>query len=186
MMSYQFANFFHRQRDEYSCGPACMATVFSLAAGGIKTDQISSYAHFRKLMRPDPDYGTPQETMESIAQGHLPYAQSGPNGTVLGGKVSIGLVRYWYMVAGTPESEGHYVVILDIKGHNRAQTVTYYDPYDHRINQAPFEDFDWRAEQTLKGEKQYGIGFDVSAKDVLRHLRGERAKPFVGRLVLNI
>lgn len=103
---------FTRQLDDYSCGPACLATVGNIYATG------KDYTFYRNQAKPDPNDGTPEGRMTDLAKKLLPFEGSGLD-TYKGGVA----------IAHIIQDEGHYVVFLKQEG----DRVLYYDPYEHEL-----------------------------------------------------
>lgn len=118
---------FERQKDDISCGPACLASVAKLY-GVLDVD----YEFFRKLMNPDPAVGSCNIKMAEAASHHLPFDSVGEN-TYKGG-IAIANVL--------DRGEGHYILLLARKDDD----VIYYDPYDHDIRKAPIASLEWVSE----------------------------------------
>lgn len=118
-------DFFVRQRDEYSCGPACLATVSHIYDIGF------TYAQCRAEADPSPELGTGQSRMNAICERFFPVEGCGA-GTYTGG---VAIARI--MQGG----EGHYVVFLKAEGGD----VLYYDPYEHELVLDRFDNIEWSA-----------------------------------------
>jgi hypothetical protein len=109
-----FDDLFVRQRDEYSCGVACLATVARLY-GVVETD----YDALRVLLNPCPDMGSCHLKMAEVSRDLLPFAGVGED--CYAGGIAVAYIF--------DEDEDHYVVFLSQQG----DEVIYYDPYEHRI-----------------------------------------------------
>lgn len=121
-----FPRSFVRQLDEYSCGPAALATVARLYGVGL------DYMFFRDLMNPCPLRGSKPEAMAAGAKAHLPYAGHG-EGSYTGGIAIANIIHV------SDVEEGHYVVFLERGG----DEIIYYDPYDHEILTVAQADLRW-------------------------------------------
>lgn len=124
-----FPSSFIRQLDDYSCGPACLATVARLF--GVDRD----YGFFRDLMDPCPEIGSRPEKMAAGARAHLPYSGHG-EGTYTGGVAIANIIHV------SDVEEGHYVVFLERRGDD----FVYYDPYDHDILRVGRADLRWESD----------------------------------------
>ncbi len=116
-------DFFVRQLDEYSCGPAALATVSKIYQLGLSYDELRFEAD------PDPLTGTSCEVMEAITANFFPAESAGEN-TYQGG------VAVACIIQG---GEGHYVVLLEKEG----DKVLYYDPYEHELVIEKIANIDW-------------------------------------------
>jgi hypothetical protein len=116
-------DFFVRQQDDYSCGPACLATVARIYDTGL------DYRQCRAAARPDPDVGTEQSRMNDLCERFFPTEGAGAD--AYGGEVAIARV----MQGG----EGHYVVFLKGEGEH----VLYYDPYEHELVIDRLDNIEW-------------------------------------------
>jgi hypothetical protein len=115
--------FFVRQLDDYSCGPACLATLSNIYESGLSYEECRDYAN------PDPAVGTDHNLMAFICDQYMPFDSAG-EGSYHGG-VAIALV--------TQENEGHYVVFLA----QEKDKVVYYDPYHHELVVDSLKDVEW-------------------------------------------
>ncbi|HYD17891.1 MAG TPA: cysteine peptidase family C39 domain-containing protein [Patescibacteria group bacterium] len=115
--------FFQRQLDDHSCGPACLATVAKIYGS------TASYSEVRELLAPDPRTGTPQEVLAFQASKFAPQADFGAH-TYNGGVAIANIMQ---------EGEGHYVVFLAREG----DLVLYYEPYYHEFVIAPLASIVW-------------------------------------------
>ena len=106
-------DFFQRQLDDHSCGPACLTTVARIYGAGETYDKI------RSLLNPSPATGTPQETMQQIGGTLAPLETAGAH-SYTGGVAIANIIQ---------EGEGHYVVFLAREGDH----VLYYEPYYHEL-----------------------------------------------------
>lgn len=129
---------FVRQLDDYSCGPACLATVAKLY-GVSKVD----YDFFRGLLNPDPQVGSCNFKMSDVSRLHLPFASSGED--CYAGGVAVACIT---------EDEGHYVVFLCMDG----EDVVYYCPYDHKIYAKKLSGINWVTESGHL--RRWAINFD--------------------------
>lgn len=115
--------FFVRQQDDYSCGPACMATLSNIYGTGLTYEECREYAN------PDPETGTDHNLLAFICDQYMPFDSAGTH--AYRGNVGIALV--------TQEGEGHYVVTLAQEG----DRIAYYDPYHHEIVVDNVKDIEW-------------------------------------------
>lgn len=122
-----FNSLFERQRDEISCGPACLATVAKLY--NVKD---VDYDFFHALMDPDPAVGSCNFKLAAACEKYLPFDSAGED--VYKGGIAIANV--------IDRGEGHYILLLGKKGGD----VVYYDPYDHAIRTEPVARLDWISE----------------------------------------
>jgi hypothetical protein len=118
--------FFVRQQDDYSCGPASLATVAKIFGVDI------SYDDMRAIVKPDPQKGTTQAKIAEVAGKLLPFETEGEN-TYKGGVAVANIMQ---------EGEGHYVVFLAREG----DTVIYYEPFWHELVVADIKTLDWHTE----------------------------------------
>ncbi|TNE31181.1 MAG: hypothetical protein EP349_04340 [Alphaproteobacteria bacterium] len=122
-------NVFIYQRDDYSCGPACLATVSLIL--GKETD----YDFFRQLLIPNPESGTRNSQLAAAAAAHLGAVSHGED-SYRGGIAIANIIH-------PPSRDGHYVVFLD----KRDDKIIYYDPYDHEIHICLQDDIEWVSEE---------------------------------------
>ena len=118
-------DFFVRQQDDYSCGPASLTTVANIYGAEIPYDKM------RAIVKPDPKVGTAQEKIAEVAGKFLPFDASGES-TYKGG-VAVGNI--------VQEGEGHYVVFLAREG----DTVIYYEPYYHELVIDDIKNLEWHS-----------------------------------------
>ncbi|MBI1215533.1 MAG: hypothetical protein GC185_06920 [Alphaproteobacteria bacterium] len=116
-------SFFARQRDDYSCGPASLATVAKIF--GVKS---ASYDFCRAAAKPDPETGTPCEHMHALSKKFLPCVSEGRD-TYEGGVAIANIVM----------DEDHYVVFLC----REDDKLMYYDPFFHELVIDKMENVDW-------------------------------------------
>lgn len=116
------------QSSEYTCGPACAATVAAIY--GVERD----YAFFCNALEPDPDIGTPEGDLAAVCRKYLPCTDYGEES--YRGGVSIAFIIH------RPSGDEHYVVFLDRRGDD----IVYYEPYDDDIVTKPISDIEWGAE----------------------------------------
>jgi len=102
------------QKDDYSCGPACLTTVGRLYAVAAAT-----YDTLRAILAPDTDVGSCNFRMAAVSRDFLPVISDGED-TYHGGVAVANIMQ---------EGEGHYVVFLCREEGN----VIYYDPYHHEL-----------------------------------------------------
>ena len=121
------ADFFVRQRDDYSCGPACLATVAHIY--GLDGD----YAFYRDAAQPDPKVGTPAPRMQQLSE------------TLLASHDRTGCDDYdgGIAIANIIQDEDHYVVFLKKDG----DRAIYYDPYEHQLVIDRMDNIAWRSEK---------------------------------------
>ena len=140
---------FTRQRDEISCGPACLATVAKLyAALGLSLHdekRLKTYMDFRAAANPSEEVGTPEETVRALCERHLPYESAGAR-TYHGGVAIADIVQ---------EGEGHYVVFLCKKD----DVILYYDPYENELVADKMAHIDWRS--GFESAEQWSVNFKV-------------------------
>lgn len=118
-------DFFMRQQDDHSCGPASLATVAKIYNVDI------SYDKMRGIVKPDPKVGTAQEKIEQVAGMFLPFELAGEN-SYKGGVAVANIVQ---------EGEGHYVVFLAREG----DKVIYYEPYWHELVIDDIKNLEWHS-----------------------------------------
>jgi hypothetical protein len=119
--------FFVRQKDDYSCGPACLATVARIY--GIEGD----YAFYRDAAQPDPKVGTPETRMAALSEQLLPSFTKAGCDSYEGG----------IAIANIIQEEDHYVVFLK-KEDDRA---IYYDPWEHELVIDKMENIAWLSQK---------------------------------------
>ncbi len=120
-------DFFVRQQDDYSCGPACLATVAHIYGLG------GDYAFYRDAAQPDPKVGTPAPRMQDLSKGLLSsYSKTGLD-TYDGGVA----------IANIIQGEDHYVVFLKKEG----DRAVYYDPYEHELVVDRMDNIPWISEK---------------------------------------
>lgn len=119
--------FFVRQRDDYSCGPACLATVARIYR--IEGD----YHFYRDAAQPDPKVGTPAARMEALSAELLPSFAKAGCGDYAGG----------IAIANIIQGEDHYVVFLKREG----DRAIYYDPYEHELVIDRMDNIPWLSEK---------------------------------------
>lgn len=117
---------FLRQRDEYSCGPACLAS----AAAVYQIKQVD-YDKFRTALKPHPQTGSDNFDMAAQAAAHLPFVSAGED--IYAGGIA---------VANIIQEEGHYVLFLCREGGR----VIYYDPYHHTLVEEDIAAIEWISE----------------------------------------
>jgi len=115
-----------RQRDEFSCGPACMTSAATLY-GVTNMD----YDKFRAALSPNPQTGSDNFDMATLAEKTLPFVSSGED--CYAGGIAI---------ANIMQEEGHYVVFLCREG----ERVIYYDPYHHELVENDIDAVEWVSE----------------------------------------
>ena len=118
-------DFFVRQQDDYSCGPASLATAANIYGAGI------DYKTIRDIVNPDPAIGTAQEKIAEVAEKILPFAAAGES-TYKGGVAVANIVQ---------EGEGHYVVFLA----REKDRVIYYEPYYHELVIDDINNIEWHS-----------------------------------------
>jgi len=117
---------FLRQRDEYSCGPACLAS-----AAALYQITASNYDNFRTALSPNPVTGSDNFDMATQAEKHLPFVSSGED--IYQGGIAI---------ANIIQDEGHYVLFLC----REDGRVIYYDPYHHVLIEDDITAIEWISE----------------------------------------
>ncbi len=122
---------FIRQKDDFSCGVACLAT-----AARLYRRRRPDYHHFRKELNPVPEIGTTADAMSAASLRHLPVAAIGEESYQNG--IAVALIIHGAGAA----AEGHYVVFLCSDGTN----VIYYDPYDHQIIEKKISEIVWHGD----------------------------------------
>jgi hypothetical protein len=115
------------QRDEYSCGPACLATI-----GKLYGAEAASYDTLRAILEPNQTVGSCNFKMAAVSRDFFPVAGDGEN-TYHGGVAVANIMQ---------EGEGHYVVFLCREG----EKVIYYDPYHHELVIDRLDDLEWISE----------------------------------------
>ncbi len=132
-------SFFVRQKDVYSCGPACAATVSKIL--GYET----GYDYFRSVARPSTVIGTPTNRLfdactplSPVSEGEHTYNEGLAISSIL----------------QLPEMDGHYVVFLGCRNEGE---LTYYCPFYHRIFQEPLEQIHWQS--GYEDKKAWTINF---------------------------
>lgn len=115
-----------RQRDEFSCGPACMTSAAALY-GATSFD----YDKYRAALAPNPQTGSDNFDMAALAEKTLPFVSSGED--CYQGGVAI---------ANIIQEEGHYVLFLCREGGR----VIYYDPYHHELVENDIDAVEWVSE----------------------------------------
>jgi hypothetical protein len=151
-----FDDLFVRQRDDYSCGVACLATVARLY-GVAETD----YDALHLLLKPSPDMGSCHLKMAEVSRALLPFAGAGED--CYAGGIAVAYIF--------DEDEDHYVVFLSQKD----GAVIYYDPYEHRLFIKNHADINGVATlRTLKNwvvnfQPLEGYSFAAWEKYILKH-----------------
>ena len=105
---------FVRQRDDYSCGPACLTTV-----GNLYKVAGATYDKLRMILEPNTAVGSCNFKMTDVSRDFFPVASAGED-TYHGGVAVANIMQ---------EEEGHYVVFLCQDG----DRILYYDPYYHEL-----------------------------------------------------
>lgn len=123
----EFQALFVWQQDEFSCGPACLATVAKIYGIG-----NVDYQFFRNSLNPIPTVGSCNLKMVDVSRAHLPFESAGEDSYKQGIAVA-------NIIDG---GEGHYVVFLARKG----DKIIYYDPYEHDIVVTTMEKMKWISE----------------------------------------
>ena len=114
------------QHDEFSCGPACLASAAALY--GVSSPD---YEKLRRLLNPNPQTGSDNFDMARVAEAHLPFVSSGED--CYAGGVAI---------ANIVQEEGHYVLFLCREG----DRVLFYDPYHHELVEDDIGAIEWVSE----------------------------------------
>ena len=120
-------DFFVRQRDDYSCGPACLATVARIYA--LEGD----YTFYRDAAQPDPNVGTSAARMQHLSESLLASHDKTGLDTYEGG----------IAIANIIQDEDHYVVFLKKDG----DRAIYYDPYEHELVVDRMDNIAWLSEK---------------------------------------
>lgn len=115
-----------RQRDEFSCGPACMTS-----AAAVYDATSMDYGKYRDALSPNPKTGSDNFDMAALAEKTLPFVSSGED--CYQGGVAI---------ANIIQEEGHYVLFLCREG----ERVVYYDPYHHELIEDDIDALEWVSE----------------------------------------
>lgn len=142
---------FVRQQDDYSCGPASLATVAKLYEVGLDYDEI------RKLVQPSPVDGTSQPKIAEVAAKILPFETAG-EATYQGGIAVANIMQ---------EGEGHYVVFLAKEG----DKVVYYEPYWHELVVEDITKIEWHSgdNRVQKWSANFAPLKDMSIDDWLKY-----------------
>lgn len=189
-MSFESASRLLRvQDDDYSCGPACLATVFALfnalELDGTYYDE-EHYHRVRSMLNPDPDIGTtPQDMLKAAWSLGLPVSGFG-SGAAVGhpDKVVIMLGRSWDGVTrASPKTVDHYQV--SFLRHGAAST--HFDPEPNErggkdIFTEAVRHMDWTSgfwPDDPEVNTEFAIVFNFSACAFLNALCGEAPKPFM-------
>lgn len=115
------------QRDDYSCGPACLATV-----GNLYAVANTGYDRLRVILEPNTAVGSCNFKMAAISRDFFAVASDGEN-TYHGGIAVANIMQ---------EEEGHYVVFLCREG----DKIIYYDPYYHELVIDILDGLEWISE----------------------------------------
>jgi hypothetical protein len=120
-------SFFVRQKDDYSCGPACLTSVARIFGTPDKT-----YDMFRNVLNPNTTVGSCNFKMAEVSAEHLPFLQSGED--VYHNGIAVANIMQ--------EEEGHYVIFLCHDG----DKIVYYDPYHHQLVVDKLQNLEWISE----------------------------------------
>lgn len=166
-----------RQRDDYSCGPACLSTIAALHGIG----SVKSYDFFRGILQPRPAIGSHPHAMIAAAMENLPCTGAGEG--VYEDGLALGYIVYEknkILPSFLEKATDHYVVFLGKKENK----IVYYDPYDDRIYNRGLNKLKWHStftwpfiDHTLRHwtvtfETPKGFDFDATAALALSHARG--------------
>ena len=145
-------NFFIRQKDDYSCGPACLATIARLRG----LDAGKNYAFFRELLGTSKAVGTHPLDIIDACKEHFTVLMEGE-------QVYHGGLALAYIVHQSPAVDhsavDHYVVFLALKN----DKIMYYDPYDDKIFDDNINNLKWYSTENWSGIKgglkQWSVNF---------------------------
>lgn len=144
-----FDRFFIRQQDDYSCGPACLATIARLHNLPAEKD----YAFFRERIGPCPDMGTHPHDITDVCQAELPTRSFGEG--VYHGGIALAYILH------QPTHIDHYVVFLA----RQDDRIIYYDPWDHALYNDKIQNIKWRSTfdwPYIEGDlKHWSVNFAV-------------------------
>lgn len=115
------------QKDDYSCGPACLTTIGNLY--GVAT---ATYDTLRAILEPNTAVGSCNFKMTAVSRDFFPVTGDGED-TYHGGVAVANIIQ---------EKEGHYVVFLC----REEDRVIYYDPYHHELVIDRLNDLEWISE----------------------------------------
>lgn len=146
---------FLRQRDEYSCGPACLAS-----AAALYNITAPDYDKFRTALNPNPVTGSDNLDMAAQAEKYLPFVSAGED--IYQGGIAI---------ANIIQEEGHYVLFLCRAG----ERVIYYDPYHHVLVEDDINAIEWISESGHL--KKWCINLAPVAGNSLQQWRDMAARP---------
>lgn len=121
------------QQDDYSCGPACLATVANLCQSG------NLYDFFCRQLAPKPCIGSHPLAMTDIARRHLPLLNAGEKTYDNG--LAVAYILYQDIVDPTAPLVDHYVVLLG----RQQDTIFYFDPWDTKVFCRPEEKILWHS-----------------------------------------
>lgn len=115
------------QKDDYSCGPACLTTIGNLYAVADAT-----YDKLRLILEPNTAVGSCNFKMAAVSRDFFDVASDGED-SYHGGVAVANIMQ---------EEEGHYVVFLC----REDDKVIYYDPYHHELVIDILDDLEWISE----------------------------------------
>lgn len=115
------------QKDDYSCGPACLTTV-----GNLFGMTAADYDTLRAILEPNTEVGSCNFKMTDVSRDFFPVISAGEE-TYHGGIAVANIMQ---------EEEGHYVVFLCCEN----DTVIYYDPFHHELVMDRLDDLEWISE----------------------------------------
>ena len=124
------------QRNDYSCGPACLATIARLH--GCDKD----YKFFCELLEPKANTGSHPLAMVDAAALYLPMTSSGEK--IYDGGLGIGYIVYQDSEKSPwrkQDNIDHYIVLL-AKCDN---DIFYYDPWDDQVYQHDVRKMRWHS-----------------------------------------
>lgn len=162
--------------DDFSCGPACLATIAHLSGVGAEYD----YDYFRGLLAPRPRVGSHPHDMINAARETLPLIGAG-DGVYKGG-LALGYIVYednTKIISPDEPEIDHYVVFLARK----KDQVVYYDPYDNEVYSRSLSRMKWHSTYSWPGisrqmehwavtfETPKNLTFDFCAAAAVPHKR---------------
>lgn len=163
------SEFFIRQENDFSCGPAALATIYASMAKSDVHDTTGGriYDYFLDQCRPNEISGTSPMALADIAQTHLPVREIGRNPD-LTGRMAILLKKYEDLT--TPQSleqDDHWVVAIGSADYSKSGSVLIYCPYDHIARETKLVETTWRGDffrDTFSASSsRFGISFDLQA-----------------------
>lgn len=115
------------QKDDYSCGPACLTTI-----GNLYGIAQTNYTMLREILEPNTEVGSCNFKMAEVSRDFFPVESDGED-TYHGGVALANIMQ---------EEEGHYVIFLTQEN----DKVIYYDPYHHELVIDRLADLEWVSE----------------------------------------